>query len=151
MFAAQAIGRSANVGRLEKAMEFVCGDKEQTTLELNMSNTSKLVDVTPLAKLGELQRLQQLTLCLGDCSSLADITPLARLGELQSLQQLALDLSSCSQRVDITPLAKLGELHSLEELMLDLKECPKLPSSLQKEFTSPAEFAAACSSGALQF
>ena len=32
-----------------------------------------------------------------------------------------------------------------------LEECPKLPSSLQKEFTSPAEFAAACSSGALQF
>ena len=95
MFAAHTIGRSAKEGRLEQAMEVVCGDKQQTTLELNFS--------------------------------------------------------SCKELVDITPLAKLGELQSLQQLTLDLRWCSKLPSSLQKEFSSPAEFAAACSSGALQF
>ena len=53
--------------------------------------------------------------------------------------------------MDVTPLAKLGELQSLQQLTLDLSACPKLPARLQKEFSSPAEFAAACSSGALQF
>ena len=38
MFAAHTIGCSAREGRLEQAMEFVCGDKEQTSLELNMSH-----------------------------------------------------------------------------------------------------------------
>ena len=76
-------------------MEFVCGDKEQTTLELNIRRCNELVDITPLAKLGELQSLQQLTLDLSYCDSLVDVSPLAKLGELQSLQQLTLNLSSC--------------------------------------------------------
>ena len=70
MFAAHGIGRSANVGRLEKAMEVVCGDKEQTNLELSMSGCEELVDITPLAKLAELQSLQQLTLDLRLCENL---------------------------------------------------------------------------------
>ena len=66
MIAEQGISRSARAGRLEKAMEVVCGDKVQTTLDLNMW-FAQLVDVTPLAKLGELQSLQQLTLSLSLC------------------------------------------------------------------------------------
>ena len=121
MFAEQAIGASAREGRLEQAMEFVCGDEEQTTLELNMCWSEQLVDITPLAKLGE----------------------------LQSLQQLTLGLSSCDSLVDVSPLAKLGELQSLQQLTLSLRDNYKLPSRLQKEFTSLAEFLAACESGAL--
>ena len=150
MFAAQGIGRTARAGRLEKAMEVVCGDRKQTSLELNMSFCEELVDITPLAKLGELQSLQQLTLSLWQCSWLVDVAPLAKLGELQSLQQLTLNLNLCERLVDITPLAKLGELRSLQQLTLDLRGCRKLPSRMMKEFTNLAEFLAACESGALR-
>ena len=115
MIAEQGIGRSADAGRLEKAMEVVCGDVKQTSLELNMSSCKKLVDITPLAKLGELRSLQQLTLQLNRCKKLQDVTPLAKLRELRSLQQLTLNLWFCE----------------------------KLHPRFQEKFTSLAEFLAA--------
>ena len=77
------------------------------------------------------------------------MTPLAKLGELQSLQELTLWLSYCKQLVDVTPLAKLGKLQSLQKLDLRLnRTSPKVPESLRKNFTNKAEFAAACKGGA---
>ena len=60
-------------GRLQEAMEIVCADQTQTELVLNLSSSNSLVDVTPLAKLGELQSLQQLTLSLNVCEQLDSI------------------------------------------------------------------------------
>ena len=77
MVAAHGIGRSARAGQLEKAIAVVCGDRNQTKLELNLSWCDALDDVAPLAKLGELQSLQQLTLVLARCEALVDVASLA--------------------------------------------------------------------------
>ena len=137
MIAEHGISRSAQAGRLQEAVEVICRDKTRTKLTLNLE----------------------------ECKELKDVTPLAKLGELQSLQKLELTLSGCKQLVDVTGLAKLGGLQSLQDFSLGLSGCKKLPESLQKMFTNKpkpswveeadyayisniTEFAAACKGGA---
>ena len=113
MIAEHGISRSAQAGRLQEAVEVVCRGVTRTKLDLNLAN----------------------------CEELKDVTPLAKLGELQSLQELKLNLSNCRQLVDVTGFAKLGDLQSLQKLELNLMFCSKLPENLQKLFTNDAEVA----------
>ena len=111
---------------------------------MNLSECRSVVEISALAKLGELQSLQQLTLDLGVCKSVVEISALAKLGELQSLQQLTLSLYHCKRVVDVWPLAKLGRLQSLQQLEVDLQWCDELPCILQRTFSSRALLVAAC-------
>lgn len=67
---------------------------------LNLSNCSKITDLSPLAQLAQLTSLN-----LSGCNQIADITPLTNLKGLTSL-----NLSGCSKIDDCSPLAQLTKL-----------------------------------------
>ena len=72
MIAEHGISRSAQAGRLQEAVEALCRDKTRTKLHLNLVLCKELKDVTPLAKLGDLQSLQDFILDLERCSKLPE-------------------------------------------------------------------------------
>jgi internalin A len=71
--------------------------------KLSLADCPGLTDLTPLAKLSDLQALH-----LSGCTSLSDLAPLAQLSDLQ-----ALHLSGCTSLSDLVPLAQLSDLQAL--------------------------------------